>query len=166
MFPSDTQYPNAAKLSLLQASAIHVYNNLILTRIENATSTTPTAYATVTTLPRHLTPRKPPSLHGGITTSVLDSICLFAVTPTLQPGEESVTIASSFQLIGAVVGVGKVVELEGRVLRRGKRVVFCESVAMCEGVLVARGMLTKSIVPPPRMKDEEEKGGVERESKL
>lgn len=149
---SDGPYPNQAKLDLLQASSIHQYNGLVLQRIENATSATPTAYATVTTTTRHLTPRNPPSLHGGITTSVLDSVCLFAVTPTLHPGEEAVTIASSFQLIGAVIGEGKVVELEGRVLRRGAKLAFCESIATCEGKIVAKGMLTKSIVPPPKLK--------------
>ena len=152
MSSSNGPYPNQAKLEVLQASSIHSFNGLVLQRIDNATSATPTAHATLTTERHHLTPRNPASLHGGITTSVLDSVCLFAVTPTLHPGEESVTIASSFQLIGAVVGEGKVVELEGKVLRRGARVAFCESIAMFEGKIIAKGMLTKSIVPPPRAK--------------
>lgn len=140
MSSSDRPYPNQAKLDLLGATVLHKYNGLVLQRIDNAKSATPTAYATVRTEARHLTPRIPPSMHGGITTSVLDSVCLFAVTPTLKPGEESVTVASSFQLIGAVVGVGKLVELEGKVLRRGGRLAFCESTATCEGKIIAKGM--------------------------
>lgn len=146
MSTSRPPYPNQARFDLLEALPLHIFNNLTLTSISNPHSPTPTAHATVTTLARHLTPREPATLNGGITTSVLDSVCLFAVTPTLAPGEESVTIASSFQLIGGVAGVGKVVEFEGRVVKRGKRVVFCESVASCEGVVIARGMLTKSVV--------------------
>jgi len=151
VFPNGP-YPNQSRLDLLQATPIHKYNGLVLQRIDNANSATPTAHATVTTEKHHLTPRNPSSLHGGITTSVLDSVCLFAVTPTLHPGEESVTIASSFQLIGAVIGEGKVVELEGKVLRRGAKLAFCESIATCEGKIIAKGMLTKSIVPPPKTK--------------
>ena len=167
MSTSKGPYPNQAKLDLLQSTPLHKHNGLILQRIDNPTSSTPIAYATVTTEPHHLTPRNPPSLHGGITTSILDSVCLFAVTPTLHPGEESVTIASSFQLIGVVVGVGKVVELEGRVIRRGKKLAFCESVAMCEGKVVAKGMLTKSIVPPPKEKGKgKDEGGGKSASKL
>ena len=151
-------YPNQAKLEILQDSSIHKFNGLVLQRIDDPESATPTAHATVTTVSHHLTPRNPASLHGGITTSILDSVCLFAVTPTLHPGEESVTIASSFQLIGAVVGEGKVVELEGKVLRRGAKLAFCESIAKCEGKIIAKGMLTKSIIPPPKPKPKSEKG--------
>ena len=57
------------------------------------------------------------------------------------------------------MGVGKLVELEGRVIRRGKKLAFCESVAMCEGKVVAKGMLTKSIVPPPKEKEKEKGKG-------
>jgi acyl-coenzyme A thioesterase PaaI-like protein len=148
MSSSNHPYPNQAKLDLLQSTTIHKFNGLVLQRIDNATSATPTAHAMVVTQAHHLTPRDPSSMHGGITTSVLDSVCLFAVTPTLKPGEESVTVASSFQLIGAVVGEGKVVELEGKVLRRGGKLAFCESTATCDGKIIAKGMLTKSIVPP------------------
>lgn len=37
-------------------------------------------------------------------------------------------------------------DVEGRVLRRGKGVAFCEGVVRCDGVVVGRGMVTKIIV--------------------
>jgi len=52
-----------------------------------------------------------------------------------------------------------VVELEGKVVRWGKRVAFCESMARVDGKVVARGMLTKLVVPPI-------KGSKERMSKM
>ena len=42
------------------------------------------------------------------------------------------------------------VELEGRVLRRGGRIAFCESVAKCKGKVLGRGMLTKMIIQAPK----------------
>jgi acyl-coenzyme A thioesterase PaaI-like protein len=42
-------------------------------------------------------------------------------------------------------GEGKVYEVEGRVVRRGKKVVFCEGDVRCEGKLIAKGNLTKVV---------------------
>ena len=44
-----------------------------------------------------------------------------------------------------VPGEGKAYEVEGRVVRRGKKVVFCEGEVRCEGRLIAKGNLTKVV---------------------
>lgn len=77
----------------------------------------------------------------------LDSVTSMAVIPTLESGKSAATVASSFQLIGNVAGQGRRIELEGRVVKRGRRLFFCEGVATCEGKVLARGMITKTIIP-------------------
>lgn len=148
--------PNQAFLDSVLSIPIHRALGLTLTAITPATSS---ATATFTTTPFHLSPTN--TLHGGITTSQLDSVCFLATIPSLKSGqnadgpyrENAVTVASSYQLIGAVEGVGKVVELEGRVVKRGRSVAFCESVATCDGRLVGKGSLTKMIIKVPVQKE-------------
>jgi len=69
-----------------------------------------------------------------------------------MPVENAATVSSSYQLMGSVIGEGKVVEFEGKVLRRGKNIVFCESVARCEGRIIGKGSLTKALVKVPAAK--------------
>lgn len=76
---------------------------------------------------------------------IIDSTCFLAVIPTLDPGQGTATVASSFQILGAVIGVGKKYEVVARMVKRGKSVVFCEGEVTCEGKLIARGSLTKII---------------------
>lgn len=64
--------------------------------------------------------------------------------------------------MSTVVGEGRVVECEGSVVRRGKRMAFCESVARCEGKVVARGMLTKMVLPSPIAAMKEKGGEISR----
>jgi uncharacterized protein (TIGR00369 family) len=97
-----------------------------------------------TTAPIHLTPAN--TVHGGISSLLIDSACFLAVIPSLKEGESVATIVSSFQILDAVPGEGKVYEVEGRVVRRGKKVVFCEGNVRCEGKLVAKGNLTKVVI--------------------
>ncbi len=58
------------------------------------------------------------------------------------------TIASSFQILDAVQGEGKKYEVEGKVVRRGKSIAFCEGEVRCEGRVIAKGTLTKKINSP------------------
>jgi len=76
-----------------------------------------------------------------------------AVIPTLSEGQSTATIASSFQILNAVEGVGKKYEVEGRVVRLGRKVVFCEGEVRCQGVLIAKGSLTKMIMQGPVERD-------------
>jgi len=45
-----------------------------------------------------------------------------------------------------VPGEGRLYEVEGRVVRRGRTVVFCEGDVTCEGRLIAKGNLTKVVM--------------------
>lgn len=84
-------------------------------------------------------------MHGGISSLLIDSACFLAIIPILSDGESAATIASSFQVLDVVPGEGKAYEVEGRVVRRGKKVVFCEGEVRCEGRLIAKGNLTKVV---------------------
>lgn len=103
----------------------------------------PTARCEFISSPRHLVSTG--SVHGGISSLVMDSACFLAVIPTLDPGQGTATVASSFQILGSVVGVGKKYEVVARMVKRGKSVVFCEGEVVCEGKLIAKGSLTKII---------------------
>jgi acyl-coenzyme A thioesterase PaaI-like protein len=94
------------------------------------------------------------SLHGGVSAFTLDVACFICVLPTLAPDEGAVTIASSCQFIGTVSELGKVVEIEGRLVKRTKDLAFCEGVLMCKGTILAKGSFTKKIVKKPKKKDE------------
>jgi len=113
----------------------------------------PTAKLEFTTTKRHLVPSG--SVHGGISSLIIDSACFLAVIPTLEVGQGTATVASSFQILGSVKGVGKKYEVEARMVKRGKSVVFCEGEVRFEGKLIAKGNLTKIIT-----------GGEEGKSKL
>lgn len=103
----------------------------------------PTARCELISSPRHLVSTG--SVHGGISSLIIDSACFLAVIPTLDPGQGTATVASSFQILGSVVGVGKKYEVVARMVKRGKSVVFCEGEVVCEGKLIAKGSLTKII---------------------
>jgi acyl-coenzyme A thioesterase PaaI-like protein len=148
--------PNSSFLENVLAVPIHQHINISLSKLTYPTpsspSTIPTAIVTFPLTPHVMTPAR--TLHGGITTLCLDTVCLLAVAPTLKAGENVVTISSSFQLLDSVTwNEGDeltLVELEGRVLRRGGRIAFCESVAKCKGKVLGRGMLTKMIIQAPK----------------
>jgi acyl-coenzyme A thioesterase PaaI-like protein len=52
------------------------------------------------------------------------------------------------QITGAVPGEGKKYEVDGRLVKRGKSIAFCEGDVKCDGVLIAKGSLTKMITSP------------------
>ena len=103
----------------------------------------PTAKLEFTSTPKHLVTSG--SVHGGISSLIIDAACFLAVIPTLEAGQGTATVASSFQILGSVTGEGKKYEVEARMVKRGKRVVFCEGEVRCEGMLIAKGNLTKII---------------------
>jgi acyl-coenzyme A thioesterase PaaI-like protein len=150
---------NQAFLDAIINTPIHRHFGLNLTCISPDLAQ-PTATAVFVTTAAHLTPTN--TLHGGIISSCLDSICFIAAIPSLATGEgensmpieNAATVSSSYQLIGGVSGEGKLVEFEGKVLRRGKNMVFCESIARCDGRLIGKGSLTKMLIKVPVVKNE------------
>jgi uncharacterized protein (TIGR00369 family) len=87
-------------------------------------------------------------LHGGVLPMLLDVACYLAVLPQLGDGENAVTHATTATLIRPVER-DAVVEVRGRVLRRGRSLVFCSAEATVEGRIVAAGQVTKSVVRMP-----------------
>jgi acyl-coenzyme A thioesterase PaaI-like protein len=118
----------------------HLSVRLISQTIEDGI---PTARCEFISTPHHLVSSG--TVHGGISSLVIDSACFLAVIPTLDPGQGTATIASSFQILGSIPGVGKRYEIVARIVKRGKNVVFCEGEVVCEGRLIAKGNLTKMV---------------------
>lgn len=121
-----------------------IHQTLGLKLISQSSTPVPTAILNFTTTSIHLTPSN--TGHGGISSLIIDSACFLALIPTLSDGQSSATIASSFQILSSVPGEGKLYEVEGRVVRKGKSIAFCEGEVRCEGKAIARGTLTKMIV--------------------
>jgi acyl-coenzyme A thioesterase PaaI-like protein len=122
--------------------SIHRHLSLILLS-QTPINGVPTARLEFTSTPRHLV--NTGSVHGGISSLIIDAACFLAVIPTLEVGQGTATVASSFQILGSVKGEGKKYEVGASMVKRGRSVVFCEGEVRCEGMLVARGNLTKII---------------------
>jgi uncharacterized protein (TIGR00369 family) len=138
---SPNSYTQSLTSSVLK-TPIHTTLGINLT--SQSLSSTPTAKIQFTTGAIHLTPSN--TVHGGISSLLIDTACFLAVIPSLSEGESVATIASSFQILDAVPGEGRLYEVEGRVVRRGTKVVFCEGDVRCEGRLIAKGNLTKVVM--------------------
>ncbi len=138
---SSDSYTQSLNSSVLK-TPIHTSLGINLT--SQALSPIPTAKIQFTTTAIHLTPSN--TVHGGISSLLIDTACFLAVIPSLSEGESVATIASSFQILDAVPGDGRLYEVEGRVVRRGRNVVFCEGDVKCEGRWIAKGNLTKVVM--------------------
>lgn len=88
-------------------------------------------------------------LHAGVLYSLLDVNALLAAAPQLGDAEHAVThdIHVSFM---KGVPTGARCDLKARVMRKGRTLVFIESLAEVDGKLVASAQITKSIVPLSR----------------
>lgn len=84
-------------------------------------------------------------LHGGIVAALLDVAGYLALLPELGPDVGAVTHDASVSLIKAVPR-GALVEVTGRVVRRGRNLAFVQSEATVDGVVVAIGQVTKSVL--------------------
>lgn len=60
-----------------------------------------TARIAISSAPLHLS--LVGTLHGGISTLLIDIACLLAMVPTLADGQSAATLSSSFQMLNAVV---------------------------------------------------------------
>lgn len=139
MSSSDSAYRTTLTNAVLSTS---IHRHLDFSLVSQSPSYT---LVTFTTQPQHLTPTS--TLHGGINTLALDITCFLAAVPTLSEGQSAATIASSFQITSVVAGVGKVVEVHAKVVKRGKDVLFCEGSITSEGKIVAKGSVTKMVIP-------------------
>ena len=132
-----TQEEVDATLDVILNIPIHRFINLKFESFDNG------AKAYIIVSENHLTPNK--TMHGGITSSCLDVICFIASLNVLTPSESAATIASSVQLLSTAYK-GQRITFTGRVIRRTKRLLFCESEATSEGKVLARAQLTKQVV--------------------
>jgi uncharacterized protein (TIGR00369 family) len=87
-------------------------------------------------------------VHGGAIASLLDSVVVPAIGQAYSVGEARLsTVDMHVQYLAAAVGEDLVAE--GWIVRRGRRVVFCEAEARGDttGKLIARSMLTYNVQP-------------------
>jgi uncharacterized protein (TIGR00369 family) len=87
-------------------------------------------------------------LHGGVLSFVLDGVAYLALEPSLAPDEDAVSHDIHISMMRAVRR-DQVVELRGRVVKRGRTVCFVDAEATVDGELVATARITKSIVRVP-----------------
>jgi acyl-coenzyme A thioesterase PaaI-like protein len=123
--------------------SIPIHRTLGLSLISQTPIPVPTALAEFTTQSMHLTHTQ--RLHGGIAYLFIDVICFLALAPTLSVGERATTVASSFQFLNNIPGVGKRYEVEGKVLKKGRAIAYCEGEVRCEGKVIGKGRITKAV---------------------
>ena len=84
-------------------------------------------------------------VHGGAIATLLDSVVVPAVGAAYGPEARYSTVDMHVQFLSAVTGQD--ILAEGWVVKRGRRVVFCESEAVnaTTGVVVAKSMLTYNV---------------------
>jgi acyl-coenzyme A thioesterase PaaI-like protein len=118
-------YANALTQTVI---SLPIHQTLGLSLVSQSQTPVPTAFLEFTTQQLHLTSAR--TVHGGITQLAIDAACFLAVIPILSVGQGAIIIASSFRMLNAVPGLGKRYEVEGKVVRRGKAIVFCEGEVM------------------------------------
>lgn len=86
-------------------------------------------------------------VHGGAIASLLDAAVVPAIGSGLGRDDRFATVDQHVQYLGALVDDDAVAE--GWIVRRGRRIVFCESevVAATTSTLVARSVLTYNVSP-------------------
>ena len=87
-------------------------------------------------------------VHGGVVSLLLEPTALFALFPLLPAGRYAVTADIHVQLLRPVRPQARV-RLEGKTLRLGSQLAFCEASASDDGKLCAIARLTKAIVRAP-----------------
>lgn len=85
------------------------------------------------------------AMHGGVAYALLDVVCYMALAPLLKRGENAVTHDLHVSVLRPVLPEQEV-ELRGRVVQKGRSLVFCESQAWAGGRLTATARVTKSLV--------------------
>jgi uncharacterized protein (TIGR00369 family) len=88
------------------------------------------------------------SLHAGALYALLDVVAYLAAMPTFERGQTATTHTISVSLMRPVAE-GAELELEGRVLKRGRSLIFVQSEARVGDKQVALATVCKSIVSAP-----------------
>jgi uncharacterized protein (TIGR00369 family) len=87
------------------------------------------------------------SLHGGVLSSVLDTVMGHAVRTVRPPDHLHAAINLNVHFLLPTLKEGGHLSFEGRVVQKGKRVIFAEAVAHDEeGRPVARGSSSYAII--------------------
>jgi uncharacterized protein (TIGR00369 family) len=87
------------------------------------------------------------ALHVGVVHALMESVCLLAVIPLLQPGEYAVTHDFHASVMRPIPG-GQAVELRAKVQRQGKNVIFVDGEAWAAEKLCYMARVTKSVLRP------------------
>lgn len=83
------------------------------------------------------------SIHGGWTSTLLDSAMACAVHSTLKPGQSYTTVSMTIQMVRALPGDGQEVTCEGKIVHAGSRVATSEGwLRDARGRIVAHGTET------------------------
>jgi uncharacterized protein (TIGR00369 family) len=89
------------------------------------------------------------SLHGGVISSVLDSCMGHSVRTVRPPDHRHAAIDLNVKFLQPTLKEGITLTFEGRVVQKGKRIVFAEGTASDEeGRLLARSSSSYAILPP------------------
>ena len=83
--------------------------------------------------------------HAAAIEALLDVACFVTVIPELAEDEHAVTVAASFQLIGATPP-GATITGTASLDRRTRKLAFLTAEARVEGEVVARAQVTKAVV--------------------
>jgi uncharacterized protein (TIGR00369 family) len=88
------------------------------------------------------------NLHAGVLYALLDVVAYLAAMPSFERGQTATTHTINVSLMRPVAE-GAELELEGRVLKRGRSLIFVESEARVGDKQVAVATVCKSIVKGP-----------------
>lgn len=87
------------------------------------------------------------ALHVGIVHALMESVCLLAVIPLLQPGQYAVTHDFHASVMRPIPSGGRV-ELRAKVQRQGRNVIFVDGEAWAAEKLCYTARVTKSVLHP------------------
>lgn len=86
------------------------------------------------------------AMHGGWIAGLLDAVTGAAAATVLEQQEGYATVSLHISYLRAVTA-GMIVEVEGRVVSEGGRIVTSSATATCEGKALARGEATCMRLP-------------------
>ena len=85
-------------------------------------------------------------LHGGVFYGLCDLVAYMAILSELEPRETAVTQDIHVSVLRPAK-IGDLVSFRGKLVQKGKRIVFSNGEAFIDGKLAAVAHVTKSIVP-------------------
>ena len=136
-----TAVPNQELTDIILQVPIHKHIGIVLDSQDYENKTAAAHFQTHHEL---MTPTD--TLHGGVIYTCCDSVAYLALIPHFSESENAATIAISVNVIRAVSGTDKRVELHARVLSKGQRTAFIESSMWYNNKLIATAIVTKAII--------------------